>query len=105
VTEYAWDHRNRLTKVTTRASSGGAITHEVEYSYDVYNRRLEKTVDADGAGSGLATSEYFVYDGENIAFVFDGSGSLTTRYLHGPATDQVLAEEGRGGSVGLCPGR
>lgn len=30
VTEYTWDHRNRLTKVVERPSAGGAITKEAE---------------------------------------------------------------------------
>ena len=33
ITEYEWDHRNRLTKVTERSTYGGAATKIVEYAY------------------------------------------------------------------------
>jgi YD repeat-containing protein len=48
VTEYTWDYRDRLTKVTERASAEGAATKVVEYSYDVLNRRVTKDVDSNG---------------------------------------------------------
>lgn len=35
VIEYAWDHRNRLTKIETK-DSRGTFTHAVAYTYDVY---------------------------------------------------------------------
>ena len=47
-TEYVYDHRNRMTAATTY-SSGGIILEEVEFTYDVFDRRIAKTVDADGA--------------------------------------------------------
>ncbi len=31
VTEYEWDHPNRLTRVITRATEGGAATQELQY--------------------------------------------------------------------------
>jgi RHS repeat-associated protein len=97
VTEYSWDHRNRLTAVITK--DGGVITEQVDYTYDVYDRRITKTVDADGAGAGTATEEHFVYDGEHISRVFDETGTQTQRYLHGPQIDQVLAEETAAGDT------
>jgi YD repeat-containing protein len=97
VTEYSWDHRNRLTSVVTK--DGGVITEQVAYTYDVYDRRITKTVDADGAGAGTATEEHFVYDGEHISLVFDETGTQTQRYLHGPQIDQVLAEETAAGDT------
>jgi RHS repeat-associated protein len=94
LTEYTWDYRNRLTKVVERATgSGGAITKETNYTYDVFDRRIGKSVDADGAGGGSAVVSRFVYDGDHIALQFDGSNNLTHRYLHGPAIDQILADE------------
>jgi YD repeat-containing protein len=90
-TEYSWDYRNRLTQVTVRATAGGAITRQVEYTYDAFDRRIAKVVDLDGEGAQAPTTERFVYDGEHIALVFDGEGNLTERYLHGPEVDQVLA--------------
>ena len=46
ITEYGWDHRNRLTSVTERATYGGAATEVVEYEYDAFNRLVRKELDA-----------------------------------------------------------
>jgi RHS repeat-associated protein len=93
VTQYTWDYRNRLTKVVERDSASGPIEKQTDYTYDVFNRRIGKSVDEDGAGSGTAAVTRYVYDGDNIALQFDGSGNLTHRYLHGPAVDQIVADE------------
>jgi RHS repeat-associated protein len=100
VTEYEWDHRNRLVKITDRDASGTA-TKVVEYAYDFQNRRLAKHIDNNADGT-FDKQSFYVYDGErqergnagdHIAVLFDGSGALTNRYLHGPAIDQILADE------------
>jgi RHS repeat-associated protein len=92
LTQYVWDYHNRLTGVVTKDSSG-TLTKSVEYTYDVYNRRIAKVIDLDGAGSAPAQTERMVYDGDNIALTFDGNGTQTHRYLFGPGVDQVLADE------------
>ncbi|MEQ8786495.1 MAG: Calx-beta domain-containing protein [Pirellulaceae bacterium] len=97
-TEYEWDHRNRLVKITQKNSSD-VVTHAVEYTYDVFNRRIAKSIDADGAGGGSAVGESYVYDGDAIVLVFDETGSLTNRYLHGEQVDQILADEDATGDV------
>ena len=91
-TVYEWDNRNRLTRVASYDSSD-TLTADVHYSYDVFDRRIAKTIDTDGAGSGVATESHYVYDELQIPLAFDADGSLTNRYLHGPAVDQVLADE------------
>ena len=98
VTEYSWDYRNRLTSVVTTDNTGQVIA-SAEYTYDVYDRRIEKRVDEDGDEPNEAQVERFVYDGDHIALVFDGEGNQTERYLHGPQIDQVLAEETADGQV------
>ena len=98
--EFDYDHRNRLVLVTD-FSSGGVILQEVEYAYDAVDRRMGKTVDADGTGPTGEHATRFVYDRDNILLDFidaDGSGIaeqpvLITRYLFGPGVDQVLAQE------------
>lgn len=92
VTEYQWDHRNRLESVT-RKNAAGQVVHTVRYTYDGLDRRIGKEVDADGAGPAAAEVERFVYDGQHITMVLDGVGDLTYRYLYGPQIDQVLAQE------------
>jgi RHS repeat-associated protein len=93
-TEYTWDHRNRLTRVIEKNSSGD-IVKQTDYTYDVFDRRLSKSIDDDGAGSGAASVQRFVYYGHHIVMEFDGNnaGDLTHRYLHGPVIDQILADE------------
>jgi YD repeat-containing protein len=90
VTEYVWDYRNRLTSVLFKDASG-TVTKTIQYIYDVNDRRIGKKID------GVVTERY-VYDGSNIALVFDGAGTQTHRYLYGVGVDQVLADE-RGGTV------
>jgi RHS repeat-associated protein len=93
-TEYAWDHRNRLTGVKFK-SAGGTVTKEVQYSYDAFNRLVRRRLDADGAGAGGFTDTFWVYDGEEAILEF-ASGAATApshRYLWGPAVDQILANE------------
>ncbi|WP_158265599.1 RHS repeat-associated core domain-containing protein [Blastopirellula marina] len=101
VIEYTWDNRSRLVNITTK-TSGGTITHEVDYTYDIFNRRIGKTIDADGDGAGTATEEIYIYDGlreeqgnagDHILLAFDESDDLTDRFLYGPNVDQVLASE------------
>jgi RHS repeat-associated protein len=93
VTDYSWDYHNRLTRVVVRATAGGTITRQADYTYDTLDRRIAKRIDANGAAAGGVSTERYVYDGEHIALVFDGNNTLKQRYLHGPAIDQVLAED------------
>ncbi|MEI8210898.1 MAG: RHS repeat-associated core domain-containing protein, partial [Planctomycetota bacterium] len=101
VEEYTWDYRNRLTKVVFRNSSGGAIVKQVDYEYDPYNRLVHRTFDADGAGSGAATDQFWVYDeGINAVLQFDGpsASNLSHRYLWSNNVDELLADEQIAGS-------
>jgi RHS repeat-associated protein len=93
VTEYVWDHRNRLVAVIDRASDGGPILQSVAYVYDSQNRWIAKSIDADGEGPEEATSTYFVYQDNQIILQIDAAGQVTNRYLWGPAVDQILADE------------
>jgi RHS repeat-associated protein len=90
VTEYVWDYRNRLTSVLFK-DGAGVVTKTIGYTYDGNDRRISKSIDG-------AVSERYVYDGSDIALVFDGAGNQTHRYLHGTGVDTVLADE-RGGAV------
>ncbi len=51
-----------------------------------------KWIDGDIDDAGDEAHQY-VYDGGDIVLVFDENAELTNRYLHGPAVDQVLADE------------
>ena len=95
---YQWDHRNRLVKVTFKDDQG-APTKIVEYAYDFGNRWIRKVLDAD-ADLTPDASRVFVHDGAQIVLDYEGAGGaglgvgeLAHRYLWGPATDQLLADE------------
>jgi len=90
VTEYTYDHRHRLVQVQER-SPGGIILHEVTYTYDVFDRRIAQTVDADGAGPQPAETTRFVYNGSHVWADFDAAGKVTARYLFGQSIDEILA--------------
>ncbi|MEM7758756.1 MAG: FG-GAP-like repeat-containing protein [Cyanobacteria bacterium P01_A01_bin.40] len=98
VTEYEWDYRNRLTSVVTKDSSGNVVANS-GYTYDAFNKRIAKSVDADGDGAGQAVVERYVLDGDHIALTFDGEGNLTERFLHGTEIDQIIAQENSNGEV------
>jgi RHS repeat-associated protein len=96
ITEYEWDHSNRLIGVTEYATYGGSVTQDVDYVYDLNQRLIKRTIDADGAGAGTTATEHFVYDGNQIIFTFDESATgdqLTHRYLWGPQVDQLIVDE------------
>ncbi len=76
----------------------------MDYSYDPLGRRIGKSIDDDGAGPNTAVIESYVYDGSDIVLSVSGSavnssGAVTNRYLHGPAVDQILADEDSSGEV------
>jgi RHS repeat-associated protein len=90
VTEYTFDHRNRLLSVRVK-SAGGIILRESTYRYDALNRRIAKSVDPDGAGPQPAIPTYTVYDGQHAWADWAADGSVTMRYLFGDRTDEIIA--------------
>ena len=104
--EFAYDHRNRLVQVSDRPGAAGATTQIVKYTYDLMNRRIAMNVDKTPTDAIDGVITYFVYDGQDvIADLIDSDGSgpdsavKSMRYLHGPAVDQVLAQESSNGDV------
>ena len=103
---YTYDYRDRLT-VATEKNSGGSVISQSTYTYDALNRRIGTDVDADGAGPNAPVQSWTVYDGPNPWADFSvssgGSGggtvTLATRYLYGPAVDQLLARTSSGGTT------
>ena len=95
-TEYVWDYRNRLVglKIEHRADiySSWEATSTTTYTYDPFNRLI--------GIKGSTQNEIFVYDGQNIVLIFNGSASanltnadLSQRFFWGAGTDQLLAQE------------
>ncbi len=86
ITTYTWDYENRLTSVTTKASSTATeTTSEVSYKYDVFGRRIQKNVDD--------TITNYVYDRGNILLEFNASNILEAKYVHSDRTDEVMMME------------
>ena len=81
----------RLTDVQGYNSSNVLQSH-LHYTYDVFNRLIEKQVDPTGGGT-YATAQSFVYDGNDMILVYNGSGTLTDRLLNGPGANNALADE------------
>ena len=79
ITEYEWDHRNRLAKVThyTTQSNYASDTADkiFEYAYDHQNRWVRKIRDTDGDGT-VDESAVFVYDGNQIALHFQDADAV-----------------------------
>jgi RHS repeat-associated protein len=93
---FTWDYRNRLTEITYKNSSG-TTTGTVQYTYNVFNQRISQKVTN---GSGTVTlDENYIYDGDNLLMVINGSGTITDRYLFGPGSNQVLADNASGGTT------
>ena len=60
-------------------------------TYDASDLRLSKTMTVSGQSPVV---ERYLYDGENLLSVMDGSGGFVgARYFNGPGEDQLLAEE------------
>ncbi len=89
-TEYVYDHRNRLVQAQEK-SPGGIILREVTYTYDVFDRRIAQTTDADGAGPQPPETTRFVYQGAHVWADFDASGHVAARYLFGQTIDELIA--------------
>ena len=83
---YTYDHRNRLTSVTIYDGTVDESnkTKAVDFVYDPFDQRIRKTVDG-------ASEYYFVRDGHE-KLIFDDDELKNVR-LHGPAVDQILADE------------
>ena len=94
---YTWDYHNRLTDVQAYNSSNVLQSHE-HYVYDVFDRLIERQVDPTGGGTYTA-SQSFVYEGDNVILVYNGSGTLTDRMLNGPGSNNALADENASGTV------
>jgi YD repeat-containing protein len=57
--EYTWDYRNRLTRIQYK-NNQGTVTKDIIYVYDVFDRRIEKQIDDDGAGSGGVVDVHYI---------------------------------------------
>ncbi|MCX7429157.1 MAG: hypothetical protein NTW96_26465 [Planctomycetia bacterium] len=107
-TVYEWDHRNRLVAVTNYASYANysaatpVPSQVVTYVYDAFNQLVGRELDSDGDGD-VDVAEAFVHNGGQIVLYYHdtaagplGVADLAHRYLWGPNTDELLADESKG---------
>jgi RHS repeat-associated protein len=71
-TAYAYDAENRLVSTST----GSTLI------YDPLGRLFQTT--------GTSGTTQFLYDGDQLVAEFDGAGTLTNAYLHGPDDDDPI---------------
>ena len=76
VTHFTWDYENRLTEVKV-VSKSGTVLNDEKFTYDVFGNRI-------GVSLNGTQTLYTVYDGSNPYMDFNGSGSVTERYLYNP---------------------
>ena len=75
----------------TEKDSGGTTIEQATYTYDALDRRI-------GIDDN-STQAWITYDGSQAYADFNGSGSLTNRYLNAQAVDQLLARTSSGGTT------
>jgi YD repeat-containing protein len=81
--DYTYDHWNHLLTAEKRDAVGGTLQMVATYVYDALGNRIEKRVDADGAGAGGVTTTRFALDMAHPGGLpdvwadLDGSSSLT----------------------------
>ena len=96
-----YDNRNRLVSITEVVDD--VQTFDLLYDYDTFNRRvgrMQMTI-VQGSEGHPTTVDYdyekYVYDGDHVVLDFyqgyAGGYTLDHRYLYGPGTDQLLAQE------------
>lgn len=91
-TEYSWDYRNRLVAVTEN-DVNGTVLKQTSLDYDAYNRWIHRSHDADGMGSAEAVDTFYSFLGDQVSLAIESGGEVQNRYLWGPGTDQLLADE------------
>ncbi|MEI7687860.1 MAG: RHS repeat-associated core domain-containing protein, partial [Planctomycetota bacterium] len=74
-----------------RKSNGTDVDLRVEYQYDAWGNRTQRSVDLNGDAFGDATVTKFLLDGSDVRADLATDGSLITQYLLGDRVDQRLA--------------
>ena len=102
VTEYEWDYRNRLVKVTDK-NSQGTTTQVVEYTYDVFDRRIAKEVDASSPfDMADAAIERYVHDDIHTSLASLDGGNVVLDFADPDGSGaQAMAHEGDENALGL----
>ena len=73
--------------------NGTPDVEDVAYTYDAFDRLVDRIATVAIGGNPTTTEERYIYDGQNLVLVLDGYGNVTERELCSPAVDMVLASE------------
>ncbi len=96
ITTYTWDNGGQLTAVkyfgAWNAYSLDNPDWKVDYTFDALGRMVSRTP----TGITGEQTEYYVYDGQNLALVLDAAGDVVEREFYAPAASSPLP----GGSQG-----
>ncbi len=82
VTEYEYDHRNRLVEVVEKTSAGDVIM-QIAFFYDSFDRQIVSITD------GIA--RYAIYDNRNTWAHLEGASQVAARYLYGDDVDEIVS--------------
>src|SRR5262249_12825644 len=93
---YGYDHDNHLVCAEQRATDGGELLLPVEYQYDAFGNRVERSVWS--ADTGQTAVERYAYDDQDVWADLDANNQVQVRYLRGDAVDQLFARLGSNGS-------
>lgn len=92
VTQYTWDHRNRLTTITHLPQYGAAADQTIAYGIDAFDQVFKRVLNG-------ATTDRYAYDRDQMALRLDNTPAPKERYLWGAAVDQLLASDVVGGET------
>jgi RHS repeat-associated protein len=77
-----WTYTHNGSSRLVGVSGPGSVT--AAFGRDGRNRDVKRTING--------TTTYLIYDGWNLVAEYDVAGVLTTRYIHGPQVDEILAK-------------
>ena len=101
ITIYTWNNANEMTSAkyynTYSDYHNGTVTatgeYAITYGNDAFGRMVMRTAVVGQGGTTTTSTENFIYCGQNIVLVLNGSGQVIERNLTGPAADEVFATE------------
>jgi len=95
-----WDAENRAISFASLATSPLASQRKVDCTYDFQGRRVQKIVSTNNGVVWIPVStNKFIYDGWNLAGIFDGNNNLLNSFTWG--SDLSGSLQGAGGVGGL----
>jgi RHS repeat-associated protein len=97
---HTYNHLNQLTKAEHLPDEWSNADLRVEYKYDIFGNRIERSVDDDGDGENVPVAERFAYDQNSNAWAdLDDSNAITTRRLYLDTVDALFARIDSEGDV------